>query len=77
LAVTLVAGAAEDGKAGIFGKMRVGFTQFAEQELRAFAGSDYFCVPAVRAQAKLADRFVVCRHAQIIRAQDAGVTLEL
>ena len=44
--VTLEAGAGEDRQARILGKARVGFAEFAEQELGAFAGGDELSVPA-------------------------------
>jgi hypothetical protein len=72
-----VAGAGEDRQAGILGEARVGLAELAEQELGAFAGSYYFCVDTVRAQAKVTDRFVFRRHLQIIKAQGAGASLEL
>lgn len=76
-AATLEARAGDDGQARILGKAWIGFTQFAEKKLRAFAGGDFLGVDAIGAQAKIANRFIVRHHTQFLKVRDAVLAREL
>jgi len=48
-----IAGAGEDGEARVFGKVRIGLGELAEEEVRAFSGFDEAGVETAGAETKL------------------------